>query len=200
MKFLFVFLVTFFLLLLPVYCWVNILVIFINFLSLPRSLLLCFSCIFIQLVQLQEFPWLATRATPFFRHSLHALRESVIERHFGEGGVAEWAFGSEHLLHVTLLLLAGCAACNIVGATCCCRCCCCWRCFLFDSAYKCCNVQLLNSSAAAATFKWLRLPQKLCAFVPLKCNPQIVQNPEKRNFAISLEQQKQNKCGRKKKG
>lgn len=76
------------------------------------------------------------------------------------------------------IVAAACAACNIVGATWCCRCC--WRCFLFDSAYKCCNVQLLNSSAAAATFKWLRLPQKLCAFVPLKCNPQIVQNPEKK--------------------
>lgn len=153
----------------------NILVIFINFLSLPRSLLLCFGCIFIQLVQLQEFPSLATRATPFFRHSLHALRESVIERHFGEGGsqVGVWlrTFVACHIVA---------AACNIVGATCCCRCCWCWRCFLFDSAYKCCNVQLLNSSAAAATFKWLRLPQKLCAFVPLKCNPQIVQNPEKK--------------------
>lgn len=67
----------FLLVLLPVYCWVNILVIFINFLSLLGSLLLCFGCIFIQLVQLQEFPWLATRATPFFRHSLHALRESL---------------------------------------------------------------------------------------------------------------------------
>lgn len=83
---------------------------------------------------------------------------------------------------VAAACLCCCAACNIVGATCCCRCCCCWRCFLFDSAYKCCNVQLLNSSAAAATFKWLRLPQKLCAFVPLKCNPQIVQNPEKKTL------------------
>lgn len=99
---------------------------------------------------------------------------------------------------VAAACLCCCAACNIVGATWCCRCCCCWRCFLFDSAYKCCNVQLLNSSAAAATFKWLRLPQKLCAFVPLKCNPQIVQNPEKKNFAISLEQQKQNKCPKQK--
>lgn len=45
-----------------------------------------------------------------FRHSLHALRESVIERHFEEGRVDEWAFGSEHLLHVTLLLLPACAA------------------------------------------------------------------------------------------
>lgn len=81
---------------------------------------------------------------------------------------------------VAAACLCCCAACNIVGATWCCRCCCCWRCFLFDSAYKCCNVQLLNSSAAAATFKWLRLPQKLCAFVPLKCNPQIVHNLEKK--------------------
>lgn len=45
-----------------------------------------------------------------FGHSLHALRESVIERHFerGVGG----GKGSEHLLHVTLLPACNIVACN----------------------------------------------------------------------------------------
>lgn len=110
--------------LLPVYCWVNILVIFINFLLL---LLLCllsffFSPLFTSLPFSSPL-WLHIYSacsiarisldlgnSLLFGHSLHALRESVIERHFERGGGG--GKGSEHLLHVTLLPACNIVACN----------------------------------------------------------------------------------------